>query len=768
MARRENEKKKKSVGARIRFWWRLLKWGVVLGSIIFTGGWWYLHHLGEWAERYFTRTFQWKLPSRIYSDADFLYVGLDIGKLSLREKLDRLGYREVPATKAPGEYTVGKGTFDVYLHDFDYPGEHFTGFPARLQLNGTTIQGIDNLTAKTTVATLRLEPELIGSVFNEQMEDRTLVKLAQVPEACRLGVINIEDERFYEHPGVDALGIARATFANLKAMHVVEGGSTLTQQLVKNYFLTQDRTFKRKLQEFLIALALEQRHSKDEILEAYVNEIYLGQRGASSVSGFGEAAHLYFGKEINQLDVAECALLAGMIRGPGRYNPLVHPDTAKERRDFVIARLLEKNVIKADEAARAKAEPIVTPKQSRQLIAAPFFIDFVKQQLHELYPEDRLSAEGLRIFTTLEVAGQLAAQTAVKESLDGLEKTYAAKLPKDHAEPLQGALVSIQPQTGYIRAMVGGRDYADTKFNRATQARRQSGSTFKPFVYLTAFDPSRTNNVIAPSTYIDDVSFSVDSGGQTWTPKNYDNQEHGQVTARTALMHSYNIATAKTAIDTGLESVLQTARDAGIASPLQAVPSMALGAFEVTPLELVTAYTIFPNGGSLATPLSIMHVVTKDGEVLERKSIDLVRRFDAGPIFLVTDILKEVLTHGTAASSKALGFAGIAAGKTGTTSDYRDAWFVGFTPELVALSWVGYDDNTSMRLSGAQAALPIWVKYMQTAAPGNTQDFAMPKDVVLVKIDPLSGKAWTEKCPDGIFAPFLDSAQPSEKCPLHE
>ncbi|MBI4239043.1 MAG: PBP1A family penicillin-binding protein [Deltaproteobacteria bacterium] len=762
------KKPKRTLRERIRRWWRIVKWTTILGSLAFTGGWWYLHHLGGWAERYFSRSFTWKVPSRIYSDVEYLYPGLDVTQRLLRDKLDRLGYRDTgAAAAAAGEYVFAKDRIDLYLHDFDYPNERFVGFPLRVKLSGGAIQEITHLKTAERLTTVRLEPELIGSVFDEKMEDRTLVKLQQVPDLCLLGVVTIEDERFFRHGGMDPWGILRAMWNNLKAMRVVEGGSTLTQQLVKNYFLTQDRTWRRKLNEALIALAIEQRHSKAEILEAYVNEIYLGQRGASSVSGFGEAARLYFGKEIAQLDASECALLSGMIRGPGRYNPFLHPEAAKDRRNFVIARLREQGYLNEADAAKAAAAPIVTPRQARQLVQAPFFLDFVKQQLHELYPEERLVAEGLRIFTSLDVSGQLIAEQAVAEGLADLEQRFAAKLPKDHAGQLQGAFVSLQPQTGYIRTMVGGRSYADTQFNRVTQAKRQPGSTFKPFVYLTAFDPQRSQQPFAPSSYIEDISFTIQSGGKDWTPHNYDQREHGPLPAREALIHSYNIATARLAIDAGLEAVVQTAQDAGIGSTVQAVPSMALGSFEVTPLELATAYTIFANNGMLAHPLAINGVVTAQGEVLERKTIGMERRFDPGPVYLVTETLKDVLTKGTAASAGRLGFKGLAAGKTGTTSDYRDAWFVGFTPELVALSWVGYDDNTSTHLSGGTAALPIWVRYMRDAQPANSQDFPMPKNVILVKIDPVSGKAWTKDCPEAIFAPFVEGAEPTEECPVH-
>lgn len=745
-----------------------MKWTVTILAIISLAGTWYMVRLSRWAERQFSKSFRWDIPSRIYSDVEYLYPGLDIERRNLRDKLDRLGYRDTGvAVNAPGDYAFINEGLEIYLHDFGYPNQDFKGFPVRIQLEATAVTTIHNALTEDALPTIRLEPELIASVFDERMEDRTLVTLKEVPDACLQSVVVMEDARFFKHHGVDPVGIGRAMWKNLTHLRVVQGGSTLTQQLVKNYFLTQERSFQRKIKEALIAFAIERKHSKGEILEAYLNEIYLGQRGTSSVSGFGEAARLYFAKNINQLTVGECALLAGMIRNPHGYSPFSNPERAKERRDFVLNRLYSTGLITQDAHTTALQSPIITPKQRKRIVNAPFFIDFVRAQLKQLYPDSELSKEGLRIFTTLDMTSQLAAEDIVAEDVARLEKTYDHLLPDDHAGKLQGALISIQPQTGYIRSLVGGRTYEDTQFNRVTQSARQPGSVFKPFVYLTAFDPNRAKEPIAPSSYIYDIGFHVQAGGKDWSPKNYDKKEHGPITAREALYKSYNIATARLGIDAGLENVVQTARDAGISSALQAVPAMTLGAFEVTPLEIAAAYTIFPNNGIRTEPLSIIQVVTQTGEVLERKSTAMERRFDPGPVYLVTNVLKDVLNFGTAASARQLGFSGVAAGKTGTTSSYRDAWFVGFTPELLALTWVGYDDNTNIQMSGGRAALPMWTRYMLQTVGNPSQDFPVPKNIVLVKIDPDSGKAWTKHCPQAIFAPFVEGAEPDESCPLH-
>ncbi|MBN1283692.1 MAG: PBP1A family penicillin-binding protein [Proteobacteria bacterium] len=744
---------------------RLFKVLVVLAIVGGVALLYHFHHLDGMIEEKFDRPRKWDLPSRVFSDAEYLYPGLDIKARSIASKLDRLDYRNTgQEIKGPGEYSLTDSRLLIHLHDFDYPDDPFKGFPLEVGIEGGTIRQMKRMDTGEALEIARLEPEQVASIFNEKMEDRTPVALSDVPENLVRAIILIEDERFFEHGGVDPVGIARAALANLKALRIVQGGSTLTQQLVKNFFLYPKRSFARKLNEMLIAWRIEKKHSKGEILEAYLNEIYLGQRGSASVSGVEEASRLYFGKAASQLTAGECAMIAGMIKSPSLYNPIANPEKARERRDFVLAGMRDKGFITAEEQGKAKKEKIVTPRVRTRTVVAPYFIDFLKRQLADLYPPDVLKTEGLRIFTTLDMFMQLAAERAVSQGIASLERDYATRLPREHEGGLQACLVAVQPSTGYLRALVGGRDYADTQFDRCTQAMRQPGSVFKPFVYLTAMDPARSRALFTPASLVDDTSFSVRSGGKDWSPANYDKKEHGPVTLRRALEQSYNIASAKLAIEAGLENVVKTARDAGIESELMAVPSMALGAFEVTPMEMASAYTIFPNGGIRADPVSIINVVTKEGEVLEKKSLVMKREFEAGPVFLTTSVMKGVLDSGTGAGARSRGFTAIAAGKTGTTSSYRDAWFVGFTPKLLALSWVGYDDNATMNLSGASGALPIWTKFMNEVRPNGDGDFSGPSGVILVKIDPVTGGLSDSSCPGGRFEVFIKGTEPEKTC----
>lgn len=763
----KKSKTEKNVGTifRLKRLWRITKWLVVIAVVAFIALQYHFHRLDRIIAAKFDKPRKWDLPSRVYSDAEYLYPGLDIKARALVEKLDRLGYRNTgDSISGPGDYSAVSNRLDIYLHDFDYPGEAFKGFAIRLALQDGAITEIRKFGDSEVLELVRLEPEEISSIFTDAMEDRTVVNLDQVPKHLVEAIILIEDERFLKHSGVDPVGIMRAAVVNLTKMRIAQGGSTLTQQLVKNYFLYPERSLTRKINEMLIAYRIEKAHSKAEILEAYLNEIYLGQRGSSSVSGVEEASRLYFAKDVGQITLGEAALLAGMIRSPSEYNPIKSPEKARVRRDVVLRKMFDDGFISNSEYAEAVAEKIITPKSRLKISTAPYFIDFVKRQLSDLYPQEVLQTEGLRIFTTLDMHSEIVAEKSVAEELTRLEKENANVLPKNHAEPLQACLIAIQPSTGFVRALVGGRDYAASQFDRCTQAMRQPGSTFKPFVYLTAVDPRRSRKPFNASSVIDDAAFEVEAGGKMWSPENYDKKVHGPVTLATALAQSYNIATAKLAIDSGLEEIVATAKDAGITTPLDPVPSLALGSFEVLPIEMASAYTIFPNGGIKVQPIAIINVVTKEGEILEKKNIKMKRAFDAQPVFITTVMMKGVMDRGTGASARAMGFTALSAGKTGTTSNYRDAWFVGFTPNLLALSWVGYDDNAEIRMSGGKAALPIWTSFMKKVAPKTEGDFPSPAGVVLVKVDPRTGGLAGLSCPSDAQEAFIEGTEPTKTC----
>src|SRR3989338_808210 len=663
----------------------------------------YLQYLEYVIEKKFGTERRWYIPSRVYADAEYLYPGVDIKTKKLVQKLERLNYKNTGSSiTGRGDFFITKDRLEIYLHDFSYPQEQFRGFPIRIQIYSNKIESIQDIETGESLNLIRLEPEEVATIFDEKMEDRTPIHLSDCPPHFLDAVILLSEERFFNHKGIDPIAITRAMIKNLLALRIVEGGSTLTQQLVKNFFLTSERSFLRKANEAFMALLIEQKYSKPEILEAYLNEIYLGQRGPSSVMGVAEASKHYFGKEIHQITLGEAALLAGSIRSPNAYSPSQNSKRAMERRNFILGRMLENELISEEEYNIAIYEKITAPKQKLKPIRAPYFIDFVKWQLADFYPPEVLETEGLKIFTTLDMTSQATAEQSLEQGIKNLETQWASILPREKKGELEGCLVSIQPQNGYVRAMAGGKNYAQSQFNRCTQSKRQPGSIFKPFVYLTAFDSERSQKIFTPASLIEDTHFEIQTVEGPWSPKNYDEKEHGIISLRQALEQSYNIATAKLALEVGLENIVQTARDAGMTSPMMAVPSLALGAFEVTPLEIASSYTIFPNNGLFTLPISIVEVTTQDGKILEKKTFQTSRRFSPNPVALTNTVLKGVFEHVTAQAVKALGFEGIAAGKTGTTSDYRDSWFVGFTPELLALAWVGYDDNTTTKMSGAR------------------------------------------------------------------
>jgi penicillin-binding protein 1B len=709
---------------------------------------------------------KWNLPSRVYSDVEPLYPGLNLAQAEIPEKLESLGYQRVNGTLQPGHYSRTRDRLTVYLHDFTYPEGVFQGFPLALALVGNRVASMVDARSGRELSLARLEPEVIASIFDEQMEDRTPVELSRVPRDLADAILAVEDKRFFAHGGLDPIRILGAAIANLKPGDELQGGSTLTQQLVKNYYLTHERTLSRKVKEAFMALVLETKYDKREILEAYVNEIYFGQQGSSSIAGVGEASKHYFSKDVGQLTLGESALLAGLIANPGLYNPYANPERAKARRDLVLRLMLEQERMTPEEHAAAVREPILVAGRRPELNSAPYFVDFVLDQLKEQYGQDALTSEGLRVFTTLDMRAQRHARRSLVEGLQHLEEGYPSL--RKTAGQLEGAIVVIDPHTGYVKALVGGRDYARSQFNRVTQAMRQPGSTFKPFVYLTAFrSKTKEGASYTTVTAISDDPFTLTSGGKNWTPQNYDGQTHGIVTLRAALENSYNIATARLAMDVGLKRIVETARAVGIESPLRAVPSLALGAFEVTPLEMAAAFTTLANGGIRANPLTIVQVVDREGRTLETREIKMKRVLDAESVYLTNSLLQGTFERGTATSARRLGYRQPAAGKTGTTSDYKDAWFVGYTPNLLALTWVGYDSNRPLRLTGSAAALPIWTRFMLAYTAGEAADFSAPEDIIMLGIDPASGLLSTPDCPVVRYEPFLIGTEPTEVCPLH-
>ncbi len=625
---------------------------------------------------------------------------------------------------------------------------------------------------------LDIHEEVVHEFFRE---NRDVVPLSAIPKPLVAAILATEDRKFYEHWGVDVFGVLRAVTKNVRTGRLREGGSTITQQLAKNLFLTHDRTWRRKLQELVLALRIERIYSKDEILELYLNQVYFGE-GAYGVQA---AARIFFGKDVSDLDLAESALLAGLPGNPREFNPRVYPEAAVRRRKVVLNAMIETGAIGKEDANSIDALPLAVTEMRDASAVGPYFVEVVRQYLTDRYGSKELYEGGLRVYTTLDIELQKAAEAAVERRLVELEKqvrtvetragyeTRVAAAAAAEAEPpvpkyLQGALVCMEARTGYVNAMVGGRSFRESPFNRAMQAQRQPGSAFKPFIYTAAID----NGFRASDLVLDTpVVFQGASRGQEWRPQNYSGTYSGPMTLRYALKKSVNIPAIKLMKQVGISTVASYARRLGITSPIQHVLSTALGTSEVSLIELTAAYTAFANQGIHSEPLFVLRVEDRSGQVLETNAGQSEEVLSAETTGIITDMLEDVLDSGTAAGARARGFTQPAAGKTGTTDNYNNGWFIGFTPELVCGVWVGYDSNVTMgdAMEGARVALPIWTDFMIAATRDRpAAAFRVPSTLVTVRVCSESGMpAIDGACPETYLEIFKAGTAPDNPCTFH-
>jgi penicillin-binding protein 1B len=584
------------------------------------------------------------------------------------------------------------------------------------------------------VAHIELEPEIFAQYYGEQPVLRNIVNLGETPPLCLNALLAIEDAQFLEHTGVSITGLMRAFLTNLRFGRVAQGGSTITQQLVKNYFLSDERTLKRKITEIAMAFLVEQRASKDEILETYINLIYMGQNGPFQVRGFSAASEHYFGRPLADLNLPDCALMAAIVNSPGLFNPFTHPDKALKRRSRVLDRMLELGMITNDDSQAAKASPLPSRPERILTEPAPYFVQAVRREIDSLGLNEN---DGLRVYTTLDLRAQESAQRAIRSGLEKLEKKFSnLQRLKEHGKDLEAVIISADPRTGAVQAMVGGRGFKATQFNRATDSRRQVGSVMKPFVYLTALENSHDSSTkYTPLTIVTDKPITHRYEGQSWTPHNYDGTYRGEIPLFYALKESLNAPTANLGIQIGLSNIVNLAHRMGISSELRPLPSLSLGAFEISPMEVLQAYTTITEFGT-KHPLTLLRRV----EDLNHNDLFVFSGDSsqaASPVATaeLIGIMKQVLISGTGQGVRASGFANPAAGKTGTTNDKKDAWFAGFTPYHTAVVWVGYDDNTSHNLTGGSGAVPIWTDYMKGfASRYPADDFKWPNGVKKVNL----------------------------------
>ncbi|HKS25745.1 MAG TPA: PBP1A family penicillin-binding protein [Thermoanaerobaculia bacterium] len=705
------------------------------------------------------------LPTRVYADYLPLQAGMPLDPDDLLEKLDRLGYRSAPTLAQAGDYVAAKGSIDIFTREFAHPTGKYPSQHVHLTFSR---EGIESVSAGNAA----LEPELLTSILSEQLENRRPITLNQVPQSLQDAVVVTEDTRFWHHPGVDPIGIFRAFFRNVRAGGVSEGGSTLTQQLVKNYYLTPERSMRRKVTEAFMAVILDAKYSKKEILEAYLNDIYLGRNRSISIIGVGEAAHFYFGKPVSELNPAESAMLAGMIKSPNNYSPFVHPDQALLHRNTSLGLMLKAK--KIDQATYEKSVKSPLPRkpfrQRSGLSSMPYYVDRVLQEMARDYGIKDVKGRGLQIYTAIDLNAQDTAARTLENGLESLERNN--RRLRRAATPLQGVIINVDVQTGEIRSLVGGRNYDINQFDRALNAKRQIGSLVKPFVYLTAFEPSLSGKTITPATLVSDQRFVLKRRfAADWSPRNYEDVYHGTVTVREALEESMNSASVRIGLATGIPNVIRTMKTLGITSDIDDNPAMLLGTADISPIEMADAYTTIARVGS-RVPLRTIRFVTDDRGrlVAGGEEVKAVQVYPARDTFVLVNIMKGVVDRGTAAGVRSLGFHNVAAGKTGTTNDKRDAWFIGFTPKSLTLTWLGFDDNTPVGLSGGQGAAPMWARYMEAVSgKARDADWAPPPGITTAETDETSGGLATPYCPKNTIVQdaFKEGTQPTVPCPLH-
>jgi penicillin-binding protein 1B len=697
----------------------------------------------------------------LYSGGQRLAPGLSLRAIDLASTLGRLRYRQsLGAPTVAGQFRHTGSDWEIYARGLAGPTPPRRGERLRLTTRNDRITGVWR--DGKPVEAVELEPEVLTAVDVRPGEAVRPVRLAEVPLSLIEAVLAAEDHRFFEHAGVDVRGLLRAARANWRAGRITQGGSTLTQQLVKTRLLSPRRTLLRKLREAWLAAVIEVVYAKPRILEAYLNEIYLGQVGPLAIRGVGSAARAYFHREIHQLTLAESALLAGMIRAPNTYSPIVNAARARERRDLILARMHELGRITAQDVQAAQREPVRAYADPSSGQIAPYFVDYARQDVEARLGGDVEGGSG-RVVTTLDRTLQRFAEGAVARGLDRLESAYPRLRRTQRPERLEVAVVVVEPATGAVRALVGGRDYQASQFNRALLARRQPGSAFKPFVYAAALTGRNGDRPsFTAATIVDDSPITLKVGNDSWTPRNYEDRYAGPVTVRRALELSLNAATVRVAQAVGVHAVVDEARALGLTSPLATVPAAALGAFEVTPVELAAAYLPFADAGRRPPGLSaVARAWDADGTELAPSDGESAQVMTAAEAYLMTSLLQGVIDEGTGAGARDLGVVGAVAGKTGTTNDGRDAWFVGYTPTLLALVWVGFDNGTPLRLSGAQAALPIWADFMKQAIDAyGAPPFPVPAGITTAVIDTTNGKLANRYCPLVARENFLAGTEP--------
>lgn len=753
---KKTKRSSRSRPASERHRWRRFRWRYVWVSalLVFAG---YVFYLDYHLQSLFDNK-RWSVPARVYARPLELYTGLEMSPRHLQAELEFTGYRASYDPKTPGTYHREGRQFTVITRSFQFWDGYEPSRQLRVVLDAGRVSSLVDAKQGAAVNLVRLDPAHIGGIYPTHNEDRILVNLEQVPQRLQALIVAVEDRNFRDHHGLDFRAIGRALWANIKAGTAVQGGSTLTQQLVKNFFLDNRRTLWRKFNEAVMAVLLELHYDKDAILEAYINEVYLGQQGSRAIHGFGLASRFYFDKAIGKLELSEMATLVALVRGPTHYHPQRHPQRLRTRRNLVLQIAQEQNVLTDEQARRAQQTPLgVVLDERRGLTEFPAFMDLVKRQLHQYYRPADLSSAGLQIFTTLDPTIQRTSERIVESGIESLDKRHGLN------GSLQGAALVSAASGGEVLALVGGRNPRFAGFNRALDAARPVGSLLKPAVYLTALQQPQRYNLLTP---IEDKPVSIQlANGQTWSPANYDRQSHGEVFLYQGLIHSYNQATVRLGMRLGLGSVTEVIHSLGVQRKLPSYPSMLLGAVELTPFEVAQMYQTLASGG-FRTPLrAIREVLSAQGQPLRRYPLQVQQAVDPAIAQVMNSALIQVVERGTGRSLKRhIPSALKLAGKTGTTDDSRDSWFAGYSAKHSAVVWLGLDDNRSTGLTGASGALPIWGALMDSlGTPSLT--LTAGEEIEILPVDPQSGLIGGRGCSDTLTLAFIQGTAPKAKAP---
>lgn len=694
---------------------------------------------------------RWDIPAKVFARPMEIYVNAPVSQQDLQEELKLLGYKSAESYTKSGSYVTSGNTLYVHTRGFDFGDRVEPEQILKVSFNGEQINDV-SATKPSTSGIARLEPLLIGGIYPQHNEDRVLIKLNKVPKSLIEALIATEDRNFYHHHGVSPRGIARAVVSNITGGKR-QGGSTLTQQLVKNFYLSPERTLKRKVNEAFMAMLIELHYDKDEILEAYLNEVNLGQNGNYSINGYGLASQFYFGLPLRELNISQQAFLVGLVQGPSLYNPWRNPETAKRRRDIVLNNMLVMGYLTQEQYETEKARPLnVITKPTLGPARFPDFLDIVRRQLRTEYQEGDITNQGLRIFTTLDPLAQTRIQQSFKNTVANLSRSNPKRL-KD----LQGAVLVTHPENGELVAAVGStQDF--TGFNRALDAKRQVGSLLKPVIYLTAIESNRYHW----GSPIEDSELSIKTDGKTWTPKNYSGRPHGVVPMSQALANSYNLSAVRLAQEFGMSTFINHLKKFGVTSDIPSYPSIYLGAVDMSPMEVMSLYGNFATGGFKYPVKAIRSVVDANGRLVDRYGLTVQPTIDPAYAYILNNGLQQVMSSGTGQSAystlpRNLGLAG----KSGTTNDTRDSWFAGYSGNYLAVVWLGLDDNKITGLTGSSGALPVWTSVMKQLRQ-KPVNLHQPGEVQWQWVDRATGHLSAQGCEGAMYIPLTRHSMPNQ------